>query len=102
MTVNNERNFPMANEFINNENRARLKDSINKPTDCSSVSRPASPGEMPPGILNGNSVPMTLDSHSGGRHSHENMERPAGEKSRTARTAETRRRLESRTPTYKY
>jgi hypothetical protein len=80
-------------QFRGNENRAKHSANINTPTPCSSVSRPASPGELPNGILNGNSVPMTLDSHSGGRHSADNRTVAPGSKPRSAYTTEIRRRL---------
>jgi hypothetical protein len=94
----------MAKEFTGNENRARLYDSRNTPTPRTADGSPVGttgPGEMPPGILNGNSVPMVLDSHSQGRHSHENMERKPGEVSRSARTSEVRHRIYGRDAKYK-
>jgi hypothetical protein len=58
--------------------------------------------DMPPGILNGNSVPMTTDSHRAGRHSTDNLPNRAPERPRTQRTEETRRRIYERGPGYKY
>ena len=57
------------------------------------------PGEMGPGILG---KPMTLDPHAGGRRAFDNMVNKPGEVSRSARSAETRRRIDDRTPRYKY
>jgi hypothetical protein len=91
---------------VGNENRAHVGRAgiYNEPTPMTStggVAGPVSPGEMPGGLLNGNSVPMTLDPHSGQRRSN-NLANPAGEVSRSARTAETRRRIYSRNTDYKY
>jgi hypothetical protein len=59
--------------------------------------------EMPPGILRGDSVPMTTDSHAGGRHTGlQNLAVKPGEVSRSARAEETRRRIYSRGPGYRY
>jgi hypothetical protein len=90
------------NEFINNENRARLRDSINKPTDRTAGGGPigaTSPNEMPPGILG---APMTLDPHKNLRHAADNLEQKPGEVARSQRTAETRRRLTNPVDRYKY
>jgi hypothetical protein len=103
----------MPSEFINNENRARLRDSINKPTPRSADGPIAGgaridpsnsvPGnEMPPGILSPNSTPMMLDSHAGARRSNDNIRVKEGEVSRSARMTEVRRRIYSRNPDYKY
>jgi hypothetical protein len=88
------------------ENRARFRnDSVNTPTPMTSdggVASPNPPNDMPLGILNGNSVPMTLDPHSGGRNSAlQNLEQKPGEVSRSARTAEIKRRLTSGDVKYK-
>jgi hypothetical protein len=86
----------------NNANRAHLEKggSLNRPTPQGGVASARATNDLPPPIRG--DAPMTLDPHAAGRHSHENMERKPGEVSRSARTAETRRRLEDRTPKYKY
>jgi hypothetical protein len=62
-----------------------------------------SPNDLPQGILNGNSVPMTLDSHAGGRHAGtQNLAVKPGEKSRAARTTEIHKRIHGRSTEYKY
>jgi hypothetical protein len=85
----------MANEFTNNENRARLKDSINRPTDRSASGPPIganSPNPMPPGILG--PAGMMRDPHAGGRNSAlQNLSVRPAEKLRAAETAEIQRRL---------
>jgi hypothetical protein len=93
----------MPSEFMNNENRKRLADTINRPMDRSADGSIAGgaridvnsvPGnEMPPGILNSNSTPMMKDAHAAGRHSYDNVTVKPAEKSRAAESAETRRRL---------
>jgi hypothetical protein len=103
----------MPSEFLNNENRARLRDSINKPTPRSadgsiaggSAIDPANSlhgNDLPPGILNPNSTPMTKDSHSGGRHRDENATVRAGEKSREKYAEEIRRRIHGPARDVKY
>jgi hypothetical protein len=101
------------------ENRARFKnDSRNVPSPRSAsgpVAEPAVFGapavhdwnsvpanEMGPGILNSNSVPMTKDSHAGGRHSGlQNLSVKPGEKSRAAYTDEIHRRIHGRDVKYR-
>lgn len=95
----------MDDDLTKNENRAHIVKGAryNPMTPMTADGGPVvSPGEMPSGILNGNSVPMTLDPHARARHSNENLTVKPGEVSRTARTTEVRRRLEDRTPKYKY
>jgi len=85
----------MTDEFRNNENRARLRDSINKPSDMpvsAGAAGRVSPGEMPPSIRP--DEPLCLDPHFGGRHSFDNAERKPGEKSRSSYTDVLRRTVE--------
>jgi hypothetical protein len=57
--------------------------------------------EMPPGILNPNSMPMMKDAHANARHSNENRTAMPGEKSRTAYADENRRRIYGRDVKYR-
>jgi hypothetical protein len=85
-----------------NENRAHIEKSgiENRMTPTTTLPRPPSPGEIVgPGLCSANPL---LDAHSKGRHSFDNMTTKPGEASRAQRSAETRRRIEDRTPTYKY
>jgi hypothetical protein len=61
-------------QYAGNENRAKHSANINTPTDCSSVSRPASPNDMP-SPLRGD-APMTLGPHDGGRLRNDNASAP--------------------------
>jgi hypothetical protein len=57
----------MADDFTNNENRARLRDSINKPFDMPAsggVASASPPNDLPPPIRG--DAPMTLSPHDGG------------------------------------
>jgi hypothetical protein len=89
-----------------NENRAHVAKAgryqMMTPCDGSGSAGAVSPGDMGPGILNGNSVPMTLDPHAGARRSNDNISVKAPEVSRTARTREIDRRLTSGNTKYKY
>jgi hypothetical protein len=66
------------------------------------VARAPAPNDIPleRGICSSN--PMTLDPHSAGRHSTDNLPNRAPERPRTQRTEETRRRIYSRNTDYKY
>jgi len=88
-------------QFKDNENRAKHSASINPPTPCSSEYRPPSPGDMPNGILNENSVPRTLDPHKHGAGHTDNAIVQPPEKPRSHYTAETRRRETSVVDKYK-
>ena len=87
----------MTDDFINNENRARLRDSINKPTPCNADGgvagnvRGAGPNDLPPPLRD--DAPMMTDPHAAGRNSFDNMERKPPERPRSHYAAEDRRRL---------
>jgi len=90
-----------------NENRARQEKAgvQNRMTPVPAdggVARAPAPNDIPldRGICS--STPMTTDPHAAGRGSIDNSTVKPLERPRTQRTAETRRRIESRTPTYKY
>jgi hypothetical protein len=99
----------MVEDLRNNENRARFKNDSVNPMTPRSADGPVATGsfggvkgnEMPPGILNSNSTPWTLDPHQNQRHSN-NLANPSPERPRTQRTEETRRRIFSRGPGYRY
>jgi hypothetical protein len=81
----------MTEDLRNNENRARFKnDSINAPSDCSSLSRPPSPGAMPPPLRG--DAPMTLDPHFRGRGHQDNATVRPPERPRASYTREIQRR----------
>jgi hypothetical protein len=61
---------------------------------------PAANDITAPGICS--ATPMTLDPHANARHSNENRTVAPGEVARSKRTTEIKRRLEDRTPRYKY
>jgi hypothetical protein len=93
--MSEERKSKMAkNEFVGQENRARLFDSRNLPSDRSAAGGPVgpvSPGEITaPGLCS--AAPMR-DPHAQGRGHFDNMAVKPGEKSRSKYTAETKRRL---------
>jgi hypothetical protein len=66
----------MANEFTNNENRARLRDSLNRPTHRSAYGPPigaTSPNDLPAATRG--DAPLTLSPH-GTRHAAPNASAP--------------------------
>jgi hypothetical protein len=90
-----------------NENRAHVGRAgiYNQTTPMTSdggVSGTNLSNAMPEGILRGDSVPFTLDPHSAGKKSTDNLPNRAPERPRTQRTNEVRNRIYGRTPTYKY
>jgi hypothetical protein len=90
----------MPSEFMNNENRTRLADSINKPTPATADGGPigaTSPGEMGPGILG---APLNPDPHRHGRHSN-NLSVKPGEKPGSHYADENRRRIFGRDVKYR-
>jgi hypothetical protein len=100
-----ERNISMTERMWNNENRGRLADSLNRPTPCQADGGVASAmpaNDLPPGILNSNSIPMTKDAHAAGRHSAlQNLSLKPGEKSRASYTSEIHRRIHGRDVKYR-
>jgi hypothetical protein len=87
-------------QYAGNENRAKHSASLNPPSDCSSLSRPASPGAMPPPIRG--DAPVTSDPHFHGRLSTDNATVRPPERPRSHYAAEDRRRLNPRSgDTYK-
>jgi hypothetical protein len=105
--LNKQQKGIQMDDLTGNENRARQeKASVQNrmtpmPAD-GGVARASPPNDLPKdrGICSSN--PMTLDPHSAGRHSTDNLPNRAPERPRTQRTAETKRRLESRNTDYKY
>jgi hypothetical protein len=91
--MSEERKSKMAKkEFVGRENRARLFDSRNVPTDrTADRGIVTSPGEITaPGLCS--AAPMR-DPHAQGRGHFDNMAVKPGEESRSKYTAETKRRL---------
>jgi hypothetical protein len=98
-------------DLRDNENRARFKnDSVNRMTPRSADGPIAGgsaidPGNsvrgnpMPDGILNPNSIPMTLNPHQNFKGSHQNLTNKPADKNRSA---EPGRRIYSRDTAYKY
>jgi hypothetical protein len=92
-------------DLTRNQNRAHITKggSRNMPSDMHAgggVAGVTGPGDLPNGILGLN--PMLADPHRNLRNSHFNLENKPAEKPRAARMTEIRRRLEDRTPRYKY
>ena len=90
----------MPSEFINNENRARLKDSLNRPSPANADSGFVRPDES---RLRGlcSATPMCLDPHAAGRGHTDNAIVKQPERPRSYYTAETRRRETSVVDKYK-
>jgi hypothetical protein len=80
--------------MANNDNRGRLRDSLNPPTPRPASGDPigaTSPNSITsPGILG---APMCLDPHKDARHSNDNRTVAPGAKPRSHYTNEIRRRL---------
>jgi hypothetical protein len=101
----------LSNKILPDESRAGQENKAHvgkagryqQMTPCdgtgSAVARPAN--DLPAGGIC-SSTPMTLDPHAGARRSNDNVRVKEGEVSRSARTTEIHRRLEDRTPRYKY
>ena len=67
------------------------------------VARASPPNDLPKDRGICSSTPLNKDPHSGGRHTGlQNLATKPGEVSRSARTTEIHRRLEDRTPKYRY
>jgi hypothetical protein len=87
-----------------NENRAHIHKAgryqMMTPCDGTGAAGAVSPGELPPGILNSNSMPMTLDAHQNARHSNENRSVAPAEKNRSKYTEEIHHRIHGRDTKY--
>jgi hypothetical protein len=103
----------LSNKIVPDKSRAGNENSAhvgragiyNEPMPMPSdggVARASPPNDLPKDRGICSSTPMTLDPHANARHSNENRTVAPGEVSRSARTTEIHRRLEDRTPKYRY
>jgi hypothetical protein len=93
-------------DLAKDQNRAHIEKGarFNQMTPCdgSGSASPMPANDLPPGILNPNSMPMTKDAHAGGRHSAlQNLGTRPAEKSRAAYAEEIRRRIHGRDTKYR-